>query len=107
MRKEVIILKWSSRKSSSDINKIHVPTIDDFSQEATQKAVLSDTIQHPMTIYPAGVSVVTLLYMSLISCNPASFAVCFGAGLLSLSSWIFNFFIRLINVLIFILNKLI
>ncbi len=59
-----------------------------------QKAILAETIQHPMTIYPAGISLISLLYMVLINSNPVSFAICFGTGLFSLGSWVFNFFIR-------------
>ncbi|MGA1868449.1 MAG: hypothetical protein ACMUJM_07860 [bacterium] len=71
-----------------------LPTVADFSSAAVQKAILSETLQHPITLYPAGISLVSLLYMGLVSFNPTSFAICFGSGLFSLGSWVYNFFLR-------------
>lgn len=70
------------------------PTADDFSAKAVQRAVLKETLQHPLTVLPAATSVVSLLYMGLISFNPASFAVGFGSALFGAASWVVNYFIR-------------
>lgn len=75
-------------------NDSKIPTIRDFSPHAVQKAILSEAIQHPMTVYPTGIALISLLYMLLISFDPTSFLVLFLTLPISIGSFIFNFFIR-------------
>jgi len=70
------------------------PSPEDFSGGAVQRAVLKETLQHPLTILPAAVSVVSLMYMGLISFDPTSFGVAFGAALFGAAAWVVNYFFR-------------
>ena len=88
------ILKKRTQNAITHVKSVKVPTIKDFSPEAVQKAVLSESIQHPVTIYPAGIAFISLLYMLLISFEPTPFLVCFGTGLFSIGSFVFNLFFR-------------
>jgi hypothetical protein len=70
------------------------PTAEDFSGKAVQRAVLKETLQHPLTILPAAVSALSLLYMGLISFDPGSFGIGFGAALFGAGVWVVNYFFR-------------
>ncbi|MGA1826078.1 MAG: hypothetical protein ACMUIP_15590, partial [bacterium] len=87
MDKEVMVMPNRYLKKSHSKSK-NVPTVADFSPHSVQKAILAETLQHPVTLIPAGISLVSLIYMGLISVNPTTFAICFGSGLFSLSSWV-------------------
>jgi hypothetical protein len=67
---------------------------DDFSGAAVRRGVLKDTLQHPLTILPAAISAVSLMYMGLISFDPRSFGVGFGAALFGAAAWVVNYFFR-------------
>ncbi len=70
------------------------PRPEDFTAGAIHRAVLAETLQHPLTILPAALSAVGGLYMGLISLDPGSFAVTFGGALLAAGAWVVNYFIR-------------
>jgi chromosome segregation ATPase len=70
------------------------PAAEDFSGGAVQRGVLKDTLQHPLTILPAAVSAVSLMYMGLISFDPRSFGIGFGAALFGAAAWVVNYFFR-------------
>lgn len=70
------------------------PTAEDFSGGAVSRAVLKETLQHPLTILPAAASAVSLLYMGLISFDPTSFGIGFGAALFGAAAWVVNYFFR-------------
>lgn len=70
------------------------PRSEDFTPRAVERAVLADTLQHPLTILPAAVSAVGGLYMALIGLGPGSFAVTAGGALLAAGAWIWNYFFR-------------
>ncbi len=70
------------------------PQAEDFTGRAINKAVLAETLQHPLTILPAALSAVGGLYMGLIGLDPGSFAVTAGGALLAAGVWVFNYFIR-------------
>ncbi|UCH95819.1 MAG: N-acetyltransferase [Candidatus Aminicenantes bacterium] len=74
--------------------KADVPSPEDFSNRAVNKAVLSEALQHPTTLFPAAVSILSALYMTLVNFNETSFALAVGSGFLSLVSWIFHYFVR-------------
>ncbi len=56
--------------------------------------MLSETLQHPLTILPAAAAAVGGLYMGLIGPDPVSFAVTFGGAVLGVGAWIYNYFVR-------------
>jgi hypothetical protein len=59
-----------------------------------QRAVLKETLQHPLTILPAAVSALSLLYMGLISFDPGSVGIGFGAALFGAAAWVVNYYFR-------------
>ncbi len=71
-----------------------VPGPEDFTRQAIYRAVLKDTLQHPLTIFPAAASALGGLYMGLFGLDPNSLAVVFGGALLGAGAWVFNYFIR-------------
>lgn len=71
-----------------------VPSAEDFSPKAVQKSVSLDALQHPTTLLPAAVSLLSAMYMGLISFDPTSFAAAFGSGLLALASYVYHYFVR-------------
>jgi len=70
------------------------PGAEKFSAGAVHRAVLAETLQHPLTVLPAAVSALSGLYMGLISFDPGSFAVGFGAALFGAAAWVVNYFFR-------------
>lgn len=63
-------------------------------EKSLTKAILKESVQHPSTLYPAGISFLSGLYMALIDMSPTSLALAMGSGLLSLASFVFHYFIR-------------
>ncbi len=70
------------------------PGAEDFTPRAVGRAVLAETVQHPLTILPAAAAAVGGLYMGLIGLDPAAFAVTFGSVLVAAGAWVVNYFIR-------------
>jgi hypothetical protein len=70
------------------------PSADDFSAGAVQRAVLKETLQHPLTVLPAAAALVSVMYMGLISFDPTSFGVAFGTALFGAAAWVVNYFFR-------------
>jgi hypothetical protein len=73
---------------------VDAPKPEDFSNRAVAQAVFSEAIQHPTTLFPAAVALLSGLYMGLVSFDATSLAVGVGSGLLSLASYIYHYFIR-------------
>lgn len=73
---------------------VDAPRPEDFSYRAVAQAVRSESIQHPTTLFPAAVALLSGLYMGLVSFDATSLAVGVGSGLLSLASYIFHYFVR-------------
>jgi hypothetical protein len=70
------------------------PKPEDFSKRAVMQAVFSEAIQHPTTLFPAAIALLSGLYMGLVSFDETSLAVTLISGLLSLASWIYHYFVR-------------
>ncbi len=70
------------------------PKPEDFSKRAVMQAVFSEAIQHPTTLFPAAIALLSGLYMGLVSFDETSLAVTLVSGLLSLASWIYHYFVR-------------
>jgi hypothetical protein len=75
-------------------DNLRQPTADDFSNRQIKKKVLLDALQHPTTLYSAAAAVLSGLYMGLVSFDETSFAVTLAAGLFSLISFVYHYFIR-------------
>ncbi|NIM13306.1 MAG: hypothetical protein GTO45_14435 [Candidatus Aminicenantes bacterium] len=83
-----------ARHTGKQTKKSEEPGAEDFSKKAIEKAVFLEAIQHPTTLYPAALSLLSAAYMVLVSLDPTSLAVAVGSGFLSLVSWIYHYFIR-------------
>jgi hypothetical protein len=70
------------------------PRPEDFSNRAVKQAVFSEAIQHPTTLFPAAIALLSGLYMGLVSFDETSLAVTLVSGLFSLASWIYHYFVR-------------
>lgn len=79
-----------------DNNKNRLPTEKDFSGAAVQKFVFKETIQHPATIIPLGVSggFIGLMILGLMSVNPVTLIVPLLAGLAGGGAWIYNYGVK-------------
>ncbi len=65
-----------------------------FSEVALRKAVLSKSLSHPLTIYPAATSVIGVSWLFLIEPALLAFLVAIGGASLGVGSWIVNYFFR-------------
>ncbi len=81
-------------KQSLSAGPSKVPGPEDFTRRALYRAVLKDTLQHPLTIFPAAASALGGLYMGLFGLDPTSLAVALGGALVGAGAWVVNYFIR-------------
>jgi hypothetical protein len=56
-----------------------------------RRAVLQATLQHPATILPAALAVVTALWSVTIDLSPASLMAILGFGFMSAAAWVINY----------------
>ena len=73
---------------------INDPRPEDFSKRAVMQAVFSEAIQHPTTLFPAAIALLSGMYMGLVSFDETSLAVTLVSGLFSLAFWIYHYFVR-------------
>ena len=71
-----------------------VPTADDFSSKAVNRAVLVETVQHSATTVPAAIAAVCGMWWVLIAPNPTAIGLCLLTGFTSVASWVTNYFLR-------------
>lgn len=83
-----------ARKGRKSKRESELPGAEDFTPRSIHRAVLAETVQHPMTILPAAASAVGVLYIGLIGLEPGALAVTFFSALGALGAWVFNYFIR-------------
>ena len=76
------------------IQESEVPGPEDFTRKALYRAVLKDTLQHPLTLFPAVASALSGLYMGLFGPAPTPVAMALGGALVGAGAWVFNYFIR-------------
>lgn len=69
------------------------PGIKDFSQSAIKKAVRTEVLTHPVTLYPLVVACLSGLAGLMFPC-PAAFGVLFGSGFVGLTGIIVNYCFR-------------
>jgi hypothetical protein len=87
-------LSKSKKVISKTPSKGQQPTAEDFSPRAVNRAVLSETLQHPLTILPAALSGVGALSIGILGLAPTSAALTFASTLLAAGAWIVNYFLR-------------
>lgn len=87
-------MNWFKWRDDDSDYLARAPTAKDFNPVAVQKAVLRQTIQHPMTMYPTASSLVGLAYFMLISANPIALGIFLGGGAVGAGAWVVNFFMR-------------
>ncbi len=68
--------------------------LPDFSAQATKKALIKETIQHPLTLYSGGICVLSFLSIGLFGLNWLNGTVGFVSLALSGGSWTYNYFAR-------------
>lgn len=81
------------RKTKKENITEYVPQAEDFTNQAIQKAVLRIALEHPLTIFPFVISIISLLYLLVIGLDIQAFAISLGGGAISLGSWIYHFFV--------------
>lgn len=74
----------------------YVPTEKDISSGEVQRAVLSETIQHPATILPLGATagLTIILAGGLMAVTPFTLVLPILTGATGLCAWAYNYFIR-------------
>lgn len=71
------------------------PSIGDFSQKKTSKAVLTNTVTHPLTLYPLAVAILGGATIALLPSFAAAGAIAaLGGATIGIGSWIVNFCFR-------------
>ena len=61
---------------------------------SVKRAVLSEAVQHPTTLFPAAVSLLATAQMVLMNPTPEAFATALISGFLMVSSFIFHYVVR-------------
>ncbi|MBI4425255.1 MAG: hypothetical protein HY554_16110 [Elusimicrobia bacterium] len=68
--------------------------VADFSRDATKKAVLKATLEHPVTLYSAGVGILGALAMGLFGATALPVAATVGGLGVGMGSWLVNYLLR-------------
>ncbi len=66
----------------------------DISPGTIKKAVVSTTLQRPLTVYPATVGLLAGFYAMLFGGGPVAFAAMIGGGSVTLLSWLYEYFVK-------------
>jgi len=75
-------------------DKAGPPALSDFSQKATGKAVLSHTLQHPLTLFSGAVGLLGIVSSLVLGPGALAFTALIGGLSLSAGSWIVNYCFR-------------
>ncbi len=86
-------MRSESRQRDAPADGVRRPTAEDFKAGAVQKAVLSKTIQHPLTLIP-GASGLLVGAFSVVQLSPVGLAVGLGMAFLGTAHWAWKFFFR-------------
>ncbi len=70
------------------------PQPEDFSEASIKKAVFSEALQHPSTLFSFAFSILSGLYMGMIDFSEPALAVAIGSGVISLIAFVYNYFLR-------------
>lgn len=89
-------LRLGKRRESpgDEVNAGRMPTSEDFTPRAINKAVFTETIQHPATILPFAIAVLGLIFTMVISLNSSILLISILCAFFSAASWVVNFFFR-------------
>lgn len=85
---------FKSRNKSRDKPEEKIPSPDDFTNGAIRRAVLAQTVQHPLTIFPFFLSLICVLYIVLMGLSIGAFLAACLSAVGGVGLWAFNFFIR-------------
>ncbi len=86
--------KEKEKRGSQKVEVPAPPSPGDFSSRAVNRAVMSEAGQHPATLFPAAVTILSSFYMALMNFSEAAFTLAVGSGLLSVASWVYQYFVR-------------
>jgi hypothetical protein len=67
---------------------------EEITPDSLGRKVLSESLQHPSTLLPAAASILSGLYMAVITPSPGAFAVTLASGTVALISTLFHYFVR-------------
>jgi hypothetical protein len=67
------------------------PGIGDFSQKATQKAVLNNTLQHPLTLFPVAIGLLGTLGILLFQAPLLAVGAAVGGFGIGITTWAVNY----------------
>jgi len=70
------------------------PSASDFTQQAVNRTILSDTIQHPATVFPMAGALLAGLWSAVFGLTAASFFGMLAGSFVGLGAWVYNFFIQ-------------
>ena len=70
------------------------PNIGDFSRKATQKAVLTHTLQHPLTLFPVAIGVLGTIGILLFQAPVLAIGAAAGGFGIGVGSWLVNYLFR-------------
>ena len=86
--------RWRGSPESRNTPPGKKPTADDFLPQAVNRAVLSNTVQHPTTVFPLAGAVLAGLWSAVFGLTPVSLFTMLAGGFVGLGSWVVNFFMR-------------
>jgi len=66
----------------------------DFSKKATRNAVITSTVQHPLTLFPVGIGILGCLAAVLFGRSFLTDVAVFGGFGLGLGTWLINYLLR-------------
>ena len=84
----------ADKSVSAPAKSVRAPTPDDFTGGAISKAVMTESLQHPATIYPLAGSALAFSWTLLIAASPASMGLTLGLAFVSASSFVYNYVVK-------------
>ena len=66
----------------------------DLSPQAIKKAVLTSSVQRPLTVYPATVGLLGGFYALVFGANPIALGALAVGGTVTLGNWVYEYFIK-------------
>ena len=84
----------SSGTGGRDDGNTRSPKADDFSAGSVERVIWSEALQHPATLYPAGVAILGAVAMGALGFNRVTLGMTLFGSMISLGSIVYNYFIR-------------
>lgn len=79
---------------SKEPDPSYKPTADDFKGENVAESVLKDALQHPATIYPAALSVLSVFWTVVVNPSPQSIGAACLFAFVSASAFVWNYVVK-------------